>query len=233
VPRRGALTVLLVDDEPSILEVARRYLEQAGFLVASAEDGPSALQLAHSVQPDALVLDVMLPRLDGWRVLEALRQPSQARRIPILLLTARGEESQRLRGLESGADDYLVKPFSPRELVARVKIMLRREQGGGEPQHFGPLELEYANRLVRLAGSILPLTPLEYDLLALLARHSGRLWTRPELLERLWGSGFAGVERVVDVHLSSLRRKLGPAGACIQTVRGSGYRFFAGAIEQP
>jgi two-component system, OmpR family, alkaline phosphatase synthesis response regulator PhoP len=225
-------TVLIVDDEPSIREVARRYLEHAGFTVLEARDGLEGLRLARDCQPDVIVLDVMLPKLNGWQVLEELRSNTPLEtRIPVLMLTARGEESDRLRGLESGADDYLVKPFSPRELVARVKIMLRRGQPIGERSSFGTLEFEYANRRVRLAAEELKLTHLEFDLLALFFRNPGRLWSRPELLERLWGGEFEGVERVIDVHVSSLRRKLGEAGVRIQTVRGGGYRFVDGPLE--
>jgi two-component system, OmpR family, alkaline phosphatase synthesis response regulator PhoP len=225
-------TVLIVDDEPSIREIARRYLEHAGFVVLEARDGLEGLRLARDQQPDVIVLDVMLPKLNGWQVLEELRLNSNLeQRIPVLMLTARGEESDRLRGLESGADDYLVKPFSPRELVARIKIMLRRGQSIGERSSFGTLELEYANHRVQLAGEELKLTHLEFELLALFARNPGRLWSRPELLERLWGGEFDGVERVVDVHVSSLRRKLIEAGARIQTVRGGGYRFVDGPLE--
>ena len=225
-------TVLIVDDEPSIREIARRYLEHAGFVVLEARDGLEGLRLARDQQPDVIVLDVMLPKLNGWRVLEELRlNSSLEQRIPVLMLTARGEESDRLRGLESGADDYLVKPFSPRELLARIKIMLRRGQPIGERSSFGSLELEYVNRRVQLAGEELKLTHLEFDLLSLFARNPGRLWSRPELLERLWGGEFDGVERVVDVHVSSLRRKLGEAGTRIQTVRGGGYRFVDGPLE--
>ena len=226
------LTVLIVDDEPSILEIARRYLEHAGFVVLEARDGLNGLRLALEHQPDAIVLDVMLPKLDGWRVLEEMRSGlGFQRRIPVLMLTALGDESDRLRGLESGAEDYLVKPFSPRELVARIKIMLRRGQPTAERSSFGTLELEYANRHVQLAGAELKLTHLEFDLLSLFSRNPGRLWSRPELLERLWGGEFDGVERVVDVHISSLRRKLGEAGTRIQTVRGGGYRFVDGPLE--
>ena len=214
--------VIVIDDEPSILEVSQRYFEHAGFTVHTAVNGSSGLALVREVQPDLVVLDVMLPGLNGFQVLEMIRAESNT---PVLMLTARGEEIDRLRGLESGADDYLVKPFSPRELVARAKAILRRGAPIGERLAYGDLELELTNRIVWLEGAELNLTQIEFDLLALLARSPGRLWAREELLERIWGGDFAGVDRVVDVHLSSLRRKLGSAGAMIQTVRGVGYRF--------
>jgi DNA-binding response OmpR family regulator len=216
------LCVVVVDDEPSILEVATRYFDHAGFTVYTASDGMSGLNLARETHPDLVVLDVMLPGLDGWRVLEALRAESG---VPVLMLTAKGEETDRLRGFESGADDYLVKPFSPRELVARARAILRRGQPVGERTSFGALEVEFADRRAHLAGEELALTPIEFGLLALLARHTGRLWSREDLLGRVWGVNFSGVDRVVDVHISSLRRKLGEAGGLIQTVRGEGYRF--------
>jgi two-component system, OmpR family, alkaline phosphatase synthesis response regulator PhoP len=226
-------TVLIVDDEISILEIARRYLEHAGFMVLEARDGLTGLNLARRQQPDVIVLDVMLPKLDGWRVLEELRFTSLERRIPVLMLTARGEEADRLRGLESGADDYLLKPFSPRELVARIRNLLRRDPVTADRVRFGSLEIEFANRRASLAEEDVKLTPLEFELLVLFARHAGRLWSRTELLERLWGAAFDGVDRVVDVHVSGLRRKLGEAANRIQTVRGSGYRFLDGEIHSP
>jgi two-component system, OmpR family, alkaline phosphatase synthesis response regulator PhoP len=226
-------TVLIVDDEISILEIARRYLEHAGFMVLEARDGLTGLNLARMQQPDVIVLDVMLPKLDGWRVLEELRFTSLERRIPVLMLTARGEEADRLRGLESGADDYLLKPFSPRELVARIRNLLRRDPVTADRVRFGSLEIEFANRRASLAEEDVKLTPLEFELLVLFARHAGRLWSRTELLERLWGAAFDGVDRVVDVHVSGLRRKLGEAANRIQTVRGSGYRFLDGEIHNP
>jgi two-component system, OmpR family, alkaline phosphatase synthesis response regulator PhoP len=226
-------TVLIVDDEISILEIARRYLEHAGFMVLEARDGLTGLNLARTQQPDVIVLDVMLPKLDGWHVLEELRFTNLERRIPVLMLTARGEESDRLRGLESGADDYLLKPFSPRELVARIKNLLRRDQVVADRVRFGTLEIEFANRRVSKNAEDINLTPLEFELLVLFAQNVGRLWSRTELLERLWGQDFDGVERVVDVHVSGLRRKLGEAGNRIQTVRGSGYRFLDGEIHSP
>jgi two-component system, OmpR family, alkaline phosphatase synthesis response regulator PhoP len=226
-------TVLIVDDEISILEIARRYLDHAGFMVLEARDGLTGLNLARTQQPDVIVLDVMLPKLDGWHVLEELRFTNLERRIPVLMLTARGEESDRLRGLESGADDYLLKPFSPRELVARIKNLLRRDQVVADRVRFGTLEIEFANRRVSKNAEDINLTPLEFELLVLFAQNVGRLWSRTELLERLWGQDFDGVERVVDVHVSGLRRKLGEAGNRIQTVRGSGYRFLDGEIHSP
>ena len=225
--------VLIVDDEISILEIASRYLEHAGFIVLEARDGLCGLNLARTQQPDVIVLDVMLPKLDGWRVLEELRGSTLERRIPVLMLTARGEESDRLRGLESGAEDYLLKPFSPRELVARIKNLVRRDQVTADRVRFGTLEIEFANRRASNNAEELKLTPLEFELLVLFARHAGRLWSRAELLERLWGAAFDGVDRVVDVHVSGLRRKLGEAGNRIQTVRGSGYRFLDDTVNSP
>ena len=218
--------VVVIDDEPSILEVSQRYFEHAGFIVHTAINGTRGLELVRELKPDLVVLDVMLPGLNGFQVLEMIRAESNT---PVLMLTARGEEIDRLRGLESGADDYLVKPFSPRELVARAKAILRRGAPIGERLAYGDLELELTNRIVTLKGAELNLTQIEFDLLALLARSPGRLWAREELLERIWGADFAGIDRVVDVHLSSLRRKLGSAGAMIQTVRGVGYRFVVSA----
>jgi two-component system alkaline phosphatase synthesis response regulator PhoP len=212
--------VLVVDDEPAPREIAERYLAGAGWRVLTAEDGEAGLQLARDA--DAVVLDVMLPRLDGWRVLEALRRDS---RVPVLMLSALGEETERLRGLEGGADDYLTKPFSPRELVARVRNLLRRGPVPGALTRIGALELDVDDRSATLEGRALELGRLEFDLLVTLAGNPGRLFTRTELLERLWGAGFEGVDRVVDVHLSNLRRKLGVAARQLKTVRGEGYRF--------
>lgn len=212
--------VLVVDDEPAQREIAERYLTGAGWQVLTAEDGEAGLRLARDA--DAVVLDVMLPRLDGWSVLEALRRDS---RVPVLMLSALGEERERLRGLEGGADDYLTKPFSPRELVARVRNLLRRGPLPGALERIGALELDEDNRLARLDGKALDLGRLEFDLLVTLAGNPGRLFSRAELLERLWGAGFEGVDRVVDVHLSNLRRKLGDEARHFKTVRGEGYRF--------
>ncbi len=220
----GSTTILIVDDEASILEITSRFLEREGFSTLCASDGQTGLRLAREAQPDLVVLDAMLPRLDGWAVLETLREES---RVPVLMLTAMGEESDRLRGLNSGADDYLIKPFSPLELVARVRAILRRGPPVGEHLRIGSLEIDLDSQAVRLAGLGCDLTPVEYHLLILLARHQGRIFGREELLERVWGADYPGVIRVVDVHVSSLRRKLGDevARSLIQTVHRRGYRL--------
>jgi DNA-binding response OmpR family regulator len=217
--------VLLVDDDASTLEIAGRYLERAGFAVHRAACGANALTIAAEHAPGVVVLDVNLPDLDGFAVLERLRVNVHAG-TRVLMLSARGEERDRLRGLEGGADDYLVKPFSPRELVARVKILWGRAAGFSTVHlRAGALELEPDQRRVRLDNKVLELTTLEFDLLHALMARPEHLWTRDALLSKVWGEAFAGVDRVVDVHISSLRRKLGAAGKQIQTVRGAGYRF--------
>ena len=217
-------TVLIVDDAPSILEIAQRFLERDGFATLTASDGLSAIKLARERQPQLVVLDVMLPRLDGWAVLEALREESQ---VPVIMLTARGEESDRLRGLNCGADDYLVKPFSPLELTARVRAILRRGPPLGERVRVGDLEVDLEAQTVQLGGRSCDLSPTEFALLVTLAKHPGRLFSRDELLERVWGADYPGVLRVVDVHVSSLRRKLGDETnrVIVQTVHRRGYRL--------
>ena len=217
-------TVLIVDDAPSILEIAQRFLERDGFATLTASDGLSAIKLARERQPQLVVLDVMLPRLDGWAVLEALREESQ---VPVIMLTARGEESDRLRGLNCGADDYLVKPFSPLELTARVRAILRRGRPLGERLRVGDLEVDLEAQTVQLGGRSCDLSPTEFALLVTLAKHPGRLFSRDELLERVWGADYPGVLRVVDVHVSSLRRKLGDETnrVIVQTVHRRGYRL--------
>jgi two-component system alkaline phosphatase synthesis response regulator PhoP len=234
-----AATVLVVDDEARLRELLRGYLEQAGFTVLLAEDGPRALELARAQAPDLLVLDLMLPGLDGLEVCRQLRTFSDAY---VLMLTARAEEIDRVVGLEVGADDYLTKPFSPRELVARVRAMLRRPRGAGahaeEPSApddpkglvVGPLNIDTLRHEVTLEGTPLTLTSTEYSLLIALASHPGRAFTRAQLLEQVWGADYFGDDHVVDVHIANLRRKLGEdAGQprLVETVRGVGYRLKA------
>lgn len=220
------MKVLLVDDDPAILEVLEGYLTGAGFQVLKAEDGAEALALFP--QADLVILDLMLPEVDGFQVAQAIRQARPE--LPLLLLTARGEEEDRVRGLELGADDYVVKPFSPREAVARVKALLRRA-GLKEELRYGPLRLLPKKREAYLGEALLPLSRLEFDLLLTLAQHPGVVFSRERLLEKVWGPDFPGVDRVVDVHIAALRKKLGDDAEnprFIETVRGVGYRFREG-----
>lgn len=215
--------VLIVDDDPAILEILRAYLGAEGHTVLEAGDGGQARALLP--RADLVILDWMLPGVPG---LELAREARTAGlNLPILMLTARGEEEDKLRGLDTGLDDYVVKPFSPREVVARVRALLRRS-GVRETVEEGDLLLDLRARTASLGGQPLDLSRLEYDLLAALASHPGLAWTRERLLERVWGQDFPGTERVVDVHVTALRRKLGDAAErprFIETVRGVGYRF--------
>jgi DNA-binding response OmpR family regulator len=225
-----AQRVLVVDDETKIREIVRRYLEQDGYEVAEAEDGDTALRVARELGPDLVVLDIMMPGTDGIEVLRALRSESD---VPVILLTARTDELDKLVGLSVGADDYVTKPFSPRELVARVKTVLRRPRTGPPAElddrlEFAGLAIDLARRDVERDGKLVELTALEFDLLAALARTPGRVFTRRQLLEQVWGWDFYGDERVVDVHIRNIRRALGDpteSPELIGTVRGVGYRF--------
>jgi DNA-binding response OmpR family regulator len=234
--------ILVVDDEPPIVELLTGYLAREGWLVEGADDGLAALEAVRAFDPDVIVLDVMLPGLDGVEVCRRLRAFSDAY---VLMLTARGEEIDRIMGLTVGADDYLVKPFSPREVVARIKALLRRpraSQAGSSSSEPPPLpaplpaagatpdglEIDEGRRLVRVDGSTVELTALEFNLLALLAREPGIVVVRAALLEHLWGPEYAGDDHLVDVHIANLRRKLGDEPASprfLETVRGVGYRL--------
>jgi len=236
MPQGTRGTVLVVDDEPTIVEVLARYLARAGFSAREAFDGPGALEAARRERPDLVVLDVMLPGLDGIEVMRRLHeQPGEP--VPVILLTARAEESDRLTGLRRGADDYVVKPFSPAELVARVEAVLRRAARGGsgadgdgdlEPIVHGPLRIDQAARTVTLDGAELPLTQREYELLRFLAARPGRVFSRDQLMEEVWGYDFYTDTSTVTVHVRRLRAKLEPDPAnprFIETVWGVGYRF--------
>ena len=221
--------VLVVDDEPHIRAVLRGYLEADGFAVAEAGDGETALRLVRDGAPDLVLLDVMLPGMDG---LEVLRQVRTFSEVYVILVTARTEEVDKLVGLGVGADDYVTKPFSPREVAARVKAVLRRDRGG--PQHsagalrFAGLAVDADAHEVRVDGTPVTLSALEFNVLAALAEAPGRVFSRRQLLERVWGYDFFGDERVVDVHIRSLRARLGDEAASpqlIATVRGVGYKF--------
>jgi two-component system alkaline phosphatase synthesis response regulator PhoP len=215
--------VLVVDDDPAVLEILTAYLLAEGHQVLTASDGPEGERLLGSA--DLAILDWMLPGATGLDLTKTVRE--RYPQLPVLLLTARGEEEDRVRGLRTGADDYVVKPFSPREVMARVSALLRRV---GLKEVFGQqdLEIDSAARTVTLAGTDVPLSRTEFDLLLTLARHPGVVFTRDRLLERVWGPEFIGTERVVDVNIQTLRRKLGDdpeAPRFIETVRGVGYRF--------
>jgi DNA-binding response OmpR family regulator len=219
--------ILVVDDEPPLVELVRGYLEREGFAVTSAGDGPSAVELVRDTAPDVVVLDLMLPGFDG---LEACRQIRTFSTAYILMLTARGEELDRIVGLTVGADDYLVKPFSPRELVARVKALLRRGRQTGPRTTSLPagLLLDVERREVAVDGTPVTLTATEFDLLASLAREPGIVVARSHLLDRVWGTEFVADDHLVDVHVANLRRKLGDdpsAPRFVETVRGVGYRL--------
>ncbi len=222
--------ILVVDDEPKIVRLARDYLEKNGFRVVTAVDGPSALAMARREKPDLIVLDLLLPGMDGREVCRILRNESE---VPIIMLTALSEESDQIVGLEIGADDYIVKPFSPRALVARVRALLRRMQGNVKAQaviRVGGLEVDSARHTATLDGISLPLTPSEFDLLALLASRPGQTFTRQQLMDDLYGGAASSVDRSVDSHVKNLRRKLESASEArfIQTVYGVGYRFVDG-----
>jgi len=221
--------VLVVDDEPTIGEVVSRYLKRAGYETRVAHDGLAALDAVAERPPDLIVLDLMLPGLDGLEVMRRVR--AEDRTSAIILLTAKGEESDRIVGLRLGADDYVVKPFSPAELVARVDAVLRRIDTVGEheaPLRFGDLEIDPAARRVRVGGSEPALTAREYDLLVFLARHPGRAFTRNELMDHVWQYAFYTDTSTVTVHIRRLRAKLEArpeAPRWIETVWGVGYRF--------
>jgi len=221
--------VLVVDDEPHIRTVLRGYLEADGFAVAEAADGEAAIRLVRQRPPDLMLLDVKLPGIDG---LEALRRVRTFSDVYVILVTARSEEVDKLVGLAVGADDYVTKPFSPREVAARVKAVLRRDRGpraaAAAVLRFDGLTIDKDAREVRVDGAEVSLSALEFDVLAALADSPGRVFSRRQLLEQVWGYDFFGDERVVDVHIRSLRARLGDLAASprlIATVRGVGYKF--------
>ncbi len=220
--RSVVVRVLVVEDDPSVAEVVGRYLDREGFSVAVASDGWGALKAAGAVVPDLVVLDLSLPGLDGLEVLRRLRALAP---VPVIVLTARGEESDRVRGLELGADDYVVKPFGFRELLARMKAVTRRRQAPPEGRvAAGGLEVDRRTRRVILDGSELDLTPKEFDVLAVLAEDPGAVVSRQQLLERVWGHAWYGPTKTLDVHVAAIRKKLGDPG-WIEAVRGVGFRL--------
>ncbi|MDG3012929.1 response regulator transcription factor [Rhodococcus sp. D2-41] len=229
-PRRA----LVVDDESALVDLVRGYLQHDGFEVRTAQDGPAALEAAREFDPEVVVLDLGLPLLDGVEVCRELRRFSDCY---VIMLTARSDEVDKLVGLSVGADDYLTKPFSPRELVARVKVMLRRPRRLPAPNttatvaRFGPLEVDLDGREARLGGRTRDLTVTEFNLLATLARQPHVAFTRRQLIDAVWGDDWVGDDRLVDVHIGHLRRKLGDDAAAprfVRTIRGVGYRMGGG-----
>lgn len=220
-------TILVVDDEPDIVEIIQYNLEKSGFDVIVAADGPAALEKARDETPDLIVLDLMLPGLEGTDVCRILKQDERTRYIPILMLTAKSEEIDRIIGLELGADDYVVKPFSPREIALRIRNILRRrsEPETPGPVRAGPLVIDVEGHHVSVSGSTVSLTATEFKLLAILFQRRGRVQTREELLDVVWGYDYMGYGRTVDAHIKRLREKLGEAAGMVETVRGVGYRF--------
>ncbi len=229
-----AQTVLVVEDEENILEAIRYNLEHEGYSLLATDDGEDGLKLAREGNPDLIILDVMLPKLDGFEVCRILRRETS---VPILMLTAKGEEIDRVVGLELGADDYVTKPFSMRELIVRVRNLLRRSHPSSEPgpQASSPgafevngLEVDLTSHTARIDGKTLKMKPREFDLLALLMENAGRAFTREQILERLWGYDYIGDTRTVDVHIRWLREKIETIPSQprrIVTIRGVGYRF--------
>jgi len=221
-------TVLVVDDEPKIVQLARDYLEHAGFTVASASDGREALASFRARAPDLIVLDLGLPLVDGLDVARAVRKSSN---VPIVMLTGRGDEADRVAGLELGADDYVTKPFSPKELVARVRAVLRRAEVAATPTDIvraGDVTLDIPRMSVHVKTKAVELTPTEFQLLATLARAPGRVFTRSQLLDAVHGVAFESYERAIDAHVKNIRRKLEPDSReprYLLTVHGVGYRF--------
>jgi two-component system phosphate regulon response regulator PhoB len=222
--------IVVIEDEPDIREVLQYNLEREGYKVFACRDGEQGLSLIRTEAPDLLILDLMLPGIDGVEVCRRVKADPVTRAIPVVMVTAKGEESDIVLGLGIGADDYLTKPFSPKELVARVKVVLRRgplrdEAGAGERVVRGPLSIDIGRHEVRLDGDSLTLTPTEIRLLHFLASHAGRVFPRAHLLSRVIGEGSVVTDRNIDVHVRALRQKLGESAGLIETVRGVGYRF--------
>jgi len=218
--------ILIVDDEADILTLLEYNLEKAGFKVISANDGPDAVEITKREKPDIIILDIMLPSMEGTEVCKILKSGDATRHIPIIMLTAKGEEVDRIVGFELGADDYITKPFSPRELILRVKAVLKRgQEQGAKIINAGPITIDVERSLATADGKLLKLTAIEFKLLLELAKSDGRVLSRDTLLDRAWGTEVYITDRTVDTHIRRLREKLGKTSKYIETVRGFGYRF--------
>jgi len=218
----GKKKILVVDDEPRIRDLLRLILEARGFLVDEAENGGEALKMFSASGPDVVILDVMMPGIDGFECCRRIRALSSC---PILMLTAKGEDYDQVEGLESGADDYIIKPFTPMVLAARIQALLRRSGQSGGGGRFGNLEIDPDAREVRAGGETVPLSRKEYELLAYLAENNNISLSRDQILESVWGYDYLGSSNTVDTHINRLRTKLGACGSYIVTLRGYGYRF--------
>ena len=224
----GKAVILVIDDEKDLIELIRYNLEKEGFLIKGALDGESGLAAARRDLPDLIIVDVMLPGIDGLEACRRLRSDSRTASTPILMLTAKSAESDRIVGLELGADDYVVKPFSPRELAARIKTLLRRRVSPASPSTVirrGELTINAMRCQVSYEGNPIPLTASEFRLLHFLAAHPGQVFSRSELIDGALGREISVVDRTIDVHVTGIRKKLGDSGEWIETVRGFGYRF--------
>lgn len=220
--------ILVIDDEEDLIELVRYNLNKEGFEVAGASDGESGLVQAKRNKPDVVIIDLMLPGIDGLEVCRALRAGSETSHIPLIMLTAKGSESDRVVGLELGADDYITKPFSPRELTARIKALLRRTRGFRQNRSLirrGEISIDLNSHEVSCQGSAVELTATEYRLLQFMASHPGHVFSRNAIIENVLGRDVAVLDRTIDVHMMSLRRKLGICGQWIETIRGFGYKF--------
>lgn len=220
-------TILVIEDEEDVTDLVRYHLKKAKFRVISAKDGAEGLDLAGTERPDAIILDIMLPRLNGFEVAKRLRAEESTRSIPLLILSAKGESESRIKGLELGADDYLPKPFSPRELVLRIQSLLRRSAppSVADDSSAGPFVLDRTTLKVTMEGKRLDLTSTEFKLLSLLIGKAGIIQSREDLLAEVWGYKSTVDTRTVDTHMRRLREKLSDHSACLETVRGEGYRF--------
>lgn len=223
-------TVLVIDDEPDLLKLVEYNLGKDGWLVLTARDGEAGLATARQQAPQVVLLDVMMPGLDGWEVLKRLRADAKTASIPVLMLTAKGQEADRVLGLELGADDYIVKPFSVRELAARIKAVRRRFESAsrpGEVLRVGPLSIDSGRREAAVGGRALTLTTTEFNLLRALAEKPGRVFTREDLIASARGEDAVVTDRTIDVHVAALRKKLAKHAELLETVRGVGYRWRA------
>lgn len=219
-------TILVIEDEEDVADLVRYHLRKAKYRVLTARDGAEGAELAASEKPDAIVLDVMLPKLNGFEVTRRLRDDARTAGIPILILSAKGETENRIKGLEIGADDYLPKPFSPKELLLRLQALLRRKSTPSQENvDTGPFSLDRNSLKVTLDGQRIDLTSTEFKLLSLLIGKTGTIQSREDLLQEVWGYRNTVDTRTVDTHMRRLREKLGPHAACIETIRGEGYRF--------